>query len=133
MSNGSNSNLVAVNLAPDEYIDMKLDIVLRGQVEAGEHTVYTRIIEEGVDIDDARYFDLPVKIVIQEEVIPNRIGNHRQERAVSVLSKRRTEEFGISTSATKTTFRWTWLFGSTNHKDGTERYGQRPANWVAIS
>ena len=73
ISNGSNSNLVAVNLAPDEYVDMKLDITLRGQVEAGEHTVYTRIIEEGVDIDDARYFDLPVKVVIQEEVVPNRI------------------------------------------------------------
>tara|TARA_B100000035_G_scaffold131955_1_gene112185 strand:+ start:1058 stop:4012 length:2955 start_codon:yes stop_codon:yes gene_type:complete len=73
ISNGSNSNLVAVNLAPDEYIDMKLEITLRGQVEAGEHTVYTRIIEEGVEIDDARYFDLPVKVVIQEEVIPNRL------------------------------------------------------------
>jgi hypothetical protein len=52
---------------------MKLEITLRGQVEAGEHTVYTRIIEEGVEIDDARYFDLPVKVVIQEEVIPNRL------------------------------------------------------------
>ena len=73
ISNGTNSNLVAVNLAPDEYIDMKLEITLRGQVEAGEHTVYTRIIEEGVDVEDARYFDLPVKVVIQEEVVPNRL------------------------------------------------------------
>ena len=73
VSNGSNSNLVAVNLAPDEYIDLKLEIVLRGQVEAGVHTVYTRIIEEGVDVEDARYFDLPVKVLIQEEVIPGRI------------------------------------------------------------
>ena len=73
ISNGTNSNLVAVNLAPDEYIDLKLEIVLRGQVEAGVHTVYTRIIEEGVDVEDARYFDLPVKVLIQEEVIPGRI------------------------------------------------------------
>lgn len=73
ISNGSNSNLVAVNLAPDEYADMKLEITLRGQVEAGVHTIYTRIIEEGVELDDARYFDLPVKVVIQEEVVPGRI------------------------------------------------------------
>ncbi len=73
ISNGSNSNLVAVNLAPDEYIDLKLEITLRGQVEAGVHTIYTRIIEEGVELDDARYFDLPVKVVIQEEVVPGRI------------------------------------------------------------
>ena len=37
------------------------------------HTIYTRIIEEGVELDDARYFDLPVKVVIQEEVVPGRI------------------------------------------------------------
>ena len=73
ISNGSNTNLVAVNLAPEEYADMKLEITLRGQVEAGVHTVYTRIIEEGVELDDARYFDLPVKVVIQEEVVPGRI------------------------------------------------------------
>ena len=73
ISNGTNSNLVAVNLAPDEYMDLELEITLRGQVEAGVHTVYTRIIEEGVDVEDARYFDLPVKVLIQEEVIPGRI------------------------------------------------------------
>ena len=73
LSNGSNSNIVVVQLAADEYADMRLDVTIRGQIEAGEHTIYTRIVEEGVDTDDARYFDLPVKIVIREDVVENRI------------------------------------------------------------
>ena len=97
ISNGSNSNLVAVNLAPDEYIDMRLDITLRGQVEAGDHTIYTRIIEEGVDIDDARYFDLPVKVVIQEEVIPNRLEiTDKSERSRFSPSEEQTLRYDIS-------------------------------------
>ena len=97
ISIGSNSNLVAVNLAPDEYIDMRLDITLRGQVEAGDHTIYTRIIEEGVDIDDARYFDLPVKVVIQEEVIPNRLEiTDKSERSRFSPSEEQTLRYDIS-------------------------------------
>ena len=97
ISNGSNSNLVAVNLAPDEYVDMKLEITLRGQVEAGEHTVYTRIIEEGVEIDDARYFDLPVKVVIQEEVIPNRLEiTDKTEKSRFSPSEEKNLEYRIS-------------------------------------
>ncbi len=97
ISNGSNSNLVAVNLAPDEYVDMKLEITLRGQVEAGDHTVYTRIIEEGVEIDDARYFDLPVKVVIQEEVIPNRLEiTDKTEKSRFSPSEEKNLEYRIS-------------------------------------
>jgi uncharacterized membrane protein len=97
ISNGSNSNLVAVNLAPDEYLDMKLEITLRGQVEAGEHTVYTRIIEEGVEIDDARYFDLPVKVVIKEEVIPNRMElTDKTEKSRFSPSEEKNLEYRIS-------------------------------------
>ena len=73
ITDGNDTNLVAVNLAPDEYVDATLDIVVNGQMEAGEHTVYTRIIEEGVETEDARYFDLPVKILIKEEVIAGKI------------------------------------------------------------
>ena len=73
LSNGSNSNIVVVQLAPDQYADMRLDITIQGQMEAGDHTIYTRIIEEGVDVDEARYFDLPVKVVIREDVVENRI------------------------------------------------------------
>ncbi len=97
ISNGSNSNLVAVNLAPDEYSDMKLEITLRGQVEAGTHTVYTRIIEEGVDVEDARYFDLPVKVVIQEEVVPGRIEiTDKTERSRFTPDEEKVLEYRIS-------------------------------------
>ncbi|MEC7507714.1 MAG: hypothetical protein VX965_01620, partial [Candidatus Thermoplasmatota archaeon] len=97
ISNGSNANLVAVNLAPDEYVDMRLDITLRGQVEAGEHTVYTRIIEEGVELDDARYFDLPVKIVIGEEVIPQRLEiTDKTEKSRFSPNEEKNLEFRIS-------------------------------------
>lgn len=73
ISNGTNDNIVVVNLASDEYVDLRLDIELRDEVEAGDHTIYTRIIEEGVDSDDARYFDLPVKVNIKEDVVPGRL------------------------------------------------------------
>jgi hypothetical protein len=97
ISNGSNSNLVAVNLAPDEYADMKLEITLRGQVEAGVHTIYTRIIEEGVELEDARYFDLPVKVVIQEEVVPGRIEiTDKTEKSRFAPSEEKNLEYRIS-------------------------------------
>jgi hypothetical protein len=97
ISNGSNTNLVAVNLAPDEYSDMKLEITLRGQVEAGVHTIYTRIIEEGVDVEDARYFDLPVKVVIDEEVVPGRIEiTDKTEKSRFAPSEEKNLEYRIS-------------------------------------
>ncbi|MDA0925488.1 MAG: hypothetical protein O3C36_02475, partial [archaeon] len=97
ISNGGNNNLVAVNLAPDEYSDMKLEITLRGQVEAGVHTIYTRIIEEGVDLEEARYFDLPVKVLIQEEVVPGRIEiTDKTERSRFTPDEEKVLEYRIS-------------------------------------
>ena len=97
ISNGSNNNLVAVNLAPDEYSDLKLEITLRGQVEAGVHTIYTRIIEEGVEIEDARYFDLPVKVVILEEVVPGRIEiTDKTEKSRFAPGEQKNLEYRIS-------------------------------------
>jgi len=76
---------------------MKLEITLRGQVEAGTHTVYTRIIEEGVDVEDARYFDLPVKVVIQEEVVPGRIEiTDKTERSRFTPDEEKVLEYRIS-------------------------------------
>jgi hypothetical protein len=84
-------------LAPDEYSDMKLEITLRGQVEAGVHTIYTRIIEEGVDVEDARYFDLPVKVVIDEEVVPGRIEiTDKTEKSRFAPSEEKNLEYRIS-------------------------------------
>ncbi len=73
VSNGSNSDIVIVTLAQDEYVDLKLDIGLLSEVEAGNHTIYTRVIEEGVDSEVARYFDLPVVIEVQKDVRAGRL------------------------------------------------------------
>lgn len=74
ISNDTNDNIVVVSLPADEYVDIRLGVQLNGQVEAGEHIVYTRIIEEGVEEEnEPRYFDLPVKIIIKEDVVAGRI------------------------------------------------------------
>ena len=73
VSNGSNSDIVIVTLAQDEYVDLKLDIGLLAEVEAGNHTIYTRVIEEGVDAEVARYFDLPVVIEVKKDVRAGRL------------------------------------------------------------
>ena len=59
--------------------------------------MYTRIIEEGVEIDDARYFDLPVKVVIKEEVIPNRLElTDKTEKSRFSPSEEKNLEYRIS-------------------------------------
>jgi hypothetical protein len=97
ISNGSNNNVVVVQLAPDQHADLRLDITVQGQMEAGEHTIYTRIIEEGVDIDDARYFDLPVKVVIREDVVENRIEIiERNEKSRFTPGQQQNLDFRVS-------------------------------------
>lgn len=73
LSNGSESDIVVVYLESDQYADLKLDLTLGDNVEAGNHTVYVRVVEEGVDAQDARYFDLPVTIQVREDVQPGRL------------------------------------------------------------
>lgn len=74
ISNDTNDNIVVVSLPADGYVDIRLGVQLNGQVEAGEHIVYTRIIEEGVEEEnEPRYFDLPVKVIIKEDVVAGRI------------------------------------------------------------
>jgi hypothetical protein len=97
ISNGSNTNVVVVQLAPDQHADLRLDLTVQGQMEAGEHTVYMRIIEEGVDLDDARYFDLPVKVVIREDVVENRIEIiERNEKSRFAPGQQQNLDFRVS-------------------------------------
>ena len=62
-----------VRLSGDEYADLRLDVGLRDQIEAGNHTLYVGIIEDGVDDDEARYFDMPVTVVVKEDVVAGRL------------------------------------------------------------
>jgi hypothetical protein len=73
LSNGSESNIVVVYLESDQYADLKLDMTIGDKIEAGNHTIYVRVVEEGVDSEDARYFDLPVTVQVEEDVQPGRL------------------------------------------------------------
>jgi hypothetical protein len=73
ISNDSLSDIVVVTTWTNKYVDLKLDIGLLSGVEAGNHTIYTRIVEEGVDAETARYFDLPVVIEVQKDVRAGRL------------------------------------------------------------
>ena len=73
LSNGTESNIVVVYLEADEHVDIKLDLTLRSKVEAGFHTVYVRVIEEGVDSEEARYFDLPITVEVRADVQPGQL------------------------------------------------------------
>jgi hypothetical protein len=73
ISNDTVSDIVVVTTWANKYVDLKLDISLLSQVEFGNHTIYTRIVEEGVDSESARYFDLPVVIEVQKDVRAGRL------------------------------------------------------------
>ena len=57
ITDDTGSNAPVVRLSGEEYADLRLDVGLRDQIEAGNHTIYVGIIEDGVDDDEARYFD----------------------------------------------------------------------------
>ena len=73
ISNGTESNIVVVYLEADEHVDIKLDLTLRSKVEAGFHTIYVRVLEEGVDSEEARYFDLPITVEVRDDVQPGQL------------------------------------------------------------
>ncbi|MBD50494.1 MAG: hypothetical protein CMB08_01045 [Euryarchaeota archaeon] len=54
-----------VTLGPDDYTEVFVSITLTDQVEAGNHTVYLRIIEDTED-PNPRYFDLPMIFEVGE-------------------------------------------------------------------
>ncbi len=73
ITDGSNNDLVVVSLDSDSYADINLDIELPDNIEAGNHTIYLQIREEGTDSDEARYFDLPIIVEVSEDVQPGNL------------------------------------------------------------
>ena len=84
----SGANAPTVRLSSDEYATLRLDVELRDQVEAGNHTVYVGIVEDGVDSDEARYFDMPVTLQVKEDVVAGRL----EVTQVSPLTPFRVDE-----------------------------------------
>ena len=60
-------------LTGGQYFDIEVEITIRQQVEAGVHVVYLQVAEESDGEDDPRYFDLPLTIEVDEEVIPGNL------------------------------------------------------------
>ena len=60
-------------LTGGQYFDIEVEISIRQQVEAGTHVVYLQVAEEANGEDDPRYFDLPLTIEVDEEVVPGNL------------------------------------------------------------
>ena len=60
-------------LTGGQYFDIEVEITIRQQVEAGIHVVYLQVAEESNGEDDPRYFDLPLTIEVDEEVVPGNL------------------------------------------------------------
>jgi uncharacterized membrane protein len=85
LSDDNDTSVVVINLRANETFDLELAITMTEQVLAGNHTLYLRVIEEGVDSDEARYFDLPVMIKVGEVVTPGSIFVERKTAISSFL------------------------------------------------
>ncbi len=72
MTDDTGADVVAVQLSSGETGDIKVEIKMRDQVLARNHTLFLRVTEE-VSEGEPRYFDLPLEIKVEEEVLPGRI------------------------------------------------------------
>jgi hypothetical protein len=73
ITDGSNNDIIILTLESESYSDINVDVTLPSNVEAGNHTIYVQIREEGVDSDEARYFDLPLTVEVNEDVQPGNL------------------------------------------------------------
>ncbi len=73
VTDNQGNDIIVISLAADTYEDLVLGITLPENVEAGNQTIYLRVSEEGVDSDEARYFDLPIVVKVEEDVQPGRL------------------------------------------------------------
>ena len=78
-----NIALVA-SLTGGQYVDVKLEMTVRQQVEAGLHTIYMQVAEESDGGDDPRYFDLPLTVEISSEVEPGRLAVEQKTQSTRI-------------------------------------------------
>jgi hypothetical protein len=78
LTDDNETSVVAINLRSNDTYDLELAITMTEKVLAGNHTIYLRVIEEGVDSAEARYFDLPIVIKVDEVVTPGSISVERK-------------------------------------------------------
>jgi uncharacterized membrane protein len=71
-------------LTGGQYYDIEVEITIRQQVEAGIHVVYLQVAEESDGEEDPRYFDLPLTIEVDEEVVPGNLVVEQKSQAERV-------------------------------------------------
>lgn len=71
-------------LTGGQYYDIEVQITIRQQVEAGIHVVYLQVAEESDGEEDPRYFDLPLTIEVDEEVVPGNLVVEQKSQAQRV-------------------------------------------------
>ena len=78
-------NLALVtSLTGGQYADIKVEMTVRQQVEAGLHTIYMQVAEESDGDDDLRYFDLPLTVEIKSEVEPGRLAVEQKTQSTRI-------------------------------------------------
>ena len=78
-----NIALVA-SLTGGQYVDVKIEMTVRQQVEAGLHTIYMQVSEESDGGDEPRYFDLPLTVEISSEVEPGRLAVEQKTQSTRI-------------------------------------------------
>lgn len=79
-------------LTGGQYYDIEVEITIRQQVEAGIHVVYLQVAEESDGEEDPRYFDLPLTIEVDEEVVPGNLVVEQKSQAKRIQAGQ-TEPF----------------------------------------
>ena len=79
-------------LTGGQYYDIEVEITIRQQVEAGTHIVYLQVAEETDGEEDPRYFDLPLTIEVDEEVVPGNLVVEQKSQAKRIQAGQ-TEPF----------------------------------------
>jgi hypothetical protein len=79
-------------LTGGQYYDIEVEITIRQQVEAGTHIVYLQVAEEADGEEDPRYFDLPLTIEVDEEVVPGNLVVEQKSQAKRIQAGQ-TEPF----------------------------------------
>ena len=98
ITDDTGADVVAIQLSSDETGDIEVEIQMRDQVLAGNHTLFLRVTEE-VSEGDPRYFDLPLEIQVKEEVLPGRIFVERVTELTPFLpNSEQTYEFRVENS-----------------------------------
>ena len=98
ITDDTGGDVVAIQLSSGETDDIEVKIKMRDQVLAGNHTLFLRVTEE-VSEGDPRYFDLPLKIEVEEEVKQGRIFVERvTELSPFLPNEKKDFEFRVENS-----------------------------------